>query len=69
MTLDINTISESTDGDPAESMRYVYIERPRCPLCDSVSLKTVHSEDQNDGSVKRDTRCRDCGHRFFVVVE
>ncbi len=48
----------------------VFIERPRCPVCESASLKTLRSiADQGDGTSARRTACRKCGHRFTVVVE
>jgi transcriptional regulator NrdR family protein len=58
-----------SDDDPAEELRYVFIDRPRCPRCYSDALRTKHSENQGDGSTKRDTECRDCGWRFYVVIE
>lgn len=58
-----------TPTDAAELARYVFIEKARCPVCDSADLQTIRSEDQGDGSVKRRTVCRDCSHKFFVVAE
>jgi len=55
--------------DPAESLRYVFVERPRCPACGSADLKTNKTTRDPDGSACRDTKCRDCGWHFFVVVE
>jgi len=66
------TRSKTDPDDPDDAsaaLRYVFIDRPRCPQCYSDSLKTKHSEGQGDGSVKRDTECRDCGWQFFVVLE
>jgi transposase-like protein len=63
------TTSERDPTDAAESLRYVFIEKPRCPACGSDELKTLRSNKENDGSVSRDTRCLSCNHQFFVVVE
>ena len=54
---------------PGEPERYVYIERPRCPVCWSADLKTRKSMRDEDDSITRDTLCRCCGWVFFVVVE
>lgn len=53
----------------AESLRYVFIERTRCPVCGSADLQTVRSKNQGDGTVERRTQCRGCFHKFIVVVE
>jgi len=53
----------------AEPLRYVYIERPRCPKCGSIDLQTIRSRNQGDGTIERRTQCRGCFHKFFVVVE
>ncbi len=66
---DATAEQQNDQDDAAESMRYVFIERARCPNCYSDSLDTKHSDDQGDGSVKRDTHCRDCGWKFFVIEE
>jgi hypothetical protein len=60
---------EQEHADAAERDRYVFIERPRCPLCSSLRLKTDRTERHGDESVTRHTHCRDCGAKFFVVVE
>lgn len=54
-----------------ESRRYVFITKPRvaCPVCGGGSLKTTRSVDQLDGTSKRTTNCRTCGHHFFIIVE
>jgi DNA-directed RNA polymerase subunit RPC12/RpoP len=63
----------STTGQYAtadDSLRYVFIERPRCPACGSTELQTVRSKsDKTDGSTSRRTACKECGHKFFVIVE
>ena len=62
-------VNTTTIPDAAERDRYVYVERPRCPRCTSPKLKTLRSEDQGDDSTMRTTVCRDCRHKFYVVVE
>jgi hypothetical protein len=56
-------------ADAAETLRYVYVERPRCPVCGSDDLHTTRSEDQGDGSTAKTTNCRTCRHHFFVILE
>ena len=58
-----------TDTTATESLRYVFIERARCPACGSDDLHTTRVEDQGDGSTARTTNCRRCKHHFFVIVE
>ncbi|MCX7424383.1 MAG: hypothetical protein NTW96_01895 [Planctomycetia bacterium] len=53
----------------AEPERYVFVVRPRCPVCGNADLQTIRSKAQGDGTVERRTQCRSCYHRFFVVVE
>ncbi len=54
----------------AESLRYVFIARPRCPVCESANLHTIRSRtDRVEGVTTRRTICRGCGHKFFVVIE
>ena len=60
---------EASTTDAAELDRYVYIRRARCPICESPELKTQKTVDNGDDSLTRETKCRECGHRFFVVVE
>lgn len=57
------------DATADDSLRYVHIERPRCPACGSADLQTIRSKDQGDGSKARRTACKKCGHKFFVIVE
>lgn len=55
---------------PADRMGIVFVERPRCPACNSTKLKTLRSvADQGDGSCKRRTQCKACDHRFDLVLE
>jgi len=55
--------------DAAEHLRFEFVRRPRCPACQSSNIQTIRSSDQGDGTTKRHTQCRDCQHRFFVIVE
>ena len=67
---DHRNTSEPDQADAAESLRYVFVKRARCPACFSDQLQTRHSDPpESDGSVRRDTDCRNCGHHFYVVVE
>ena len=62
--------SKRTLPPPGDSARYVFCERARCPGCGSVRLKvykTIGGDD--DDSVTRYTRCKDCGQRFIIVAE
>ena len=52
-----------------DSLRYVFVERPRCPACGSGDLQTIRSQNQHDGTTSRRTWCKVCNHRFFVIVE
>ena len=65
----MTTPSNTTEPAGDESLRYVFVERTRCPACGSSDLQTIRSKDQGDGTVERRTQCRSCFHRFFVVVE
>jgi len=60
---------DHADADPAERARYVYHRRPRCPCCQSASLKTQRTSRHGDESVTRHCVCRECGARVFLVVE
>lgn len=63
----VQTLADDPTG--TDALRYVFVERARCPACGSADLQTVRSKDQGDGTVERRTQCRGCFHRFFVVVE
>lgn len=54
---------------PPRPDRYVFIQRPRCPQCESLDLQTTKSKMGDDCSRMRWTRCRSCNHRFIVVAE
>jgi len=53
----------------AAEARYVYVERPRCPECQSVRILAYKTIDQGDGSLTRYTCCRDCQAKFILVLE
>jgi len=42
--------------------------RPRCPVCRKPRLRTIHSDTQPDGSVLRDSKCRNCGAKVLVIA-
>lgn len=52
-----------------DHLRYVFVERTRCPACGATDLQTLRSKTDQDGSVSRRTACRTCGHKFFVILE
>ena len=53
----------------AEPMETVFLERPRCSLCESTDLETIRSYDQGDGSIMHRKRCKKCDYRFKIVFE
>ena len=59
-----------TEGtDAAKLTRYVFVERPRCPVCGSIDLQTVRTERQVDETKIQRKKCRRCAHRFLVIWE
>lgn len=40
-----------------------------CPECLAVRPKVLRSQDQGDGSIRQSCICRECGHRFYAVLE
>jgi len=62
-------VANPTQQQDADELRYCYIERARCPVCGSTDLETKRSQDQHDGTTSRRTWCKECNHRFFVIVE
>lgn len=58
----------NTTGTTPDAFRYVFLQRPRCPVCESAELKTLRTN-QVDGVTSRRTECRECRHKFFVIVE
>jgi hypothetical protein len=61
--------ASTTTTDAAESDRYVFIERARCPKCGSDDLHTTRGKNQGDGSTCTTTNCRTCKHHFFIITE
>ena len=49
--------------------KLVFIERARCPACESTDLHTRKSMANGDGTLTRDARCRGCDLLFLIVVE
>ena len=48
----------------------VVVERPRCPRCGGTRLRKYRSlTDQGDGTALWWVCCRNCAHRFKVVLE
>lgn len=60
---------ELTKEDASEPLRYVYVVAPRCPCCDSKSLKVYAKFSEADGSVRQYTRCRKCKWTFRVISQ
>lgn len=56
-----------TTTEPLE--RYIYAERPRCPVCGSIRLLAYRTTRHADGAVSRYTKCADCGEKIIVVLE
>ncbi len=64
------TDATPNDDRPRDEREIVTFERPRCPECNSLNLKTNRTvATDGDGVATRDTRCRACGIRFFVIAE
>jgi hypothetical protein len=59
----------SLPEDSSEPDRYVFCERPRCPICECTDLQTLRSQKNGDGTITQRKRCRSCDHRFSVVWE
>jgi len=56
--------------EQGEPLRYIFIERPRCPVCSKANLRTLRCKtDRLEDTVSRRTLCLECGHRFFVILE
>jgi DNA-directed RNA polymerase subunit M/transcription elongation factor TFIIS len=63
------TITDTT-GDPAGVGRFVFVLAARCPVCNSRNLRTKKTRPrESDGSVTRETQCKECHHHFLVVIE
>ena len=62
----------STTAGQANSDRepeFIFVERPRCPLCGSRELKTYRSTSHDDGTRERHARCVSCGQRSRLIIE
>ena len=62
-------VNKTNTNDASEFCRYVYVTRPRCPQCQGILLKVYKSRSDPDGPLVRYTRCRECDHRFVVIVD
>ncbi len=62
----MSTDNAQHDREPMET---VFLERPRCSVCECYDLETIRSYDQGDGSIMQRKRCKDCGYKFKVVWE
>ncbi|MEX0884984.1 MAG: hypothetical protein WD009_00965 [Phycisphaeraceae bacterium] len=47
----------------------IFVERPRCPWCESVALKVRRTVRQGDDSILRFVTCRRCEKKFKIVCE
>jgi predicted Zn finger-like uncharacterized protein len=56
-------------AEASDPLRYVFIERTRCPACRSAKLRTQHTQTAADGSVTRSIKCQRCGHNFYGILE
>lgn len=52
----------------APSYVHLVVERPRCPRCGSYSLFCYRSCHNGDGTRTKWTQCRECAHRFRVII-
>ena len=57
------------DDQAANKPALVFIERPRCPHCNSVRLLSHRTDRNGDDSITRRCRCAGCGRRVDVVLE
>jgi DNA-directed RNA polymerase subunit M/transcription elongation factor TFIIS len=54
---------------PRDELPIVSVERPRCPYCGKLEIKTTRSTYcKADDSSTRTTVCLKCGKRFIVIV-
>jgi hypothetical protein len=42
---------------------------PACPYCGSAGRITVRTTTERDGSITRNTRCRECSRSYVLVLE
>ena len=55
---------------PADKpLRYVEFTRPRCPGCQSVRLKSRHTDTLEDGTARRHSVCQNCGWKGIVIAK
>ena len=64
-----NSDEQATMHTSKAEPRYVYVERPRCPECQSVQILAYKTIDGGDGSLSRYTLCRSCHAKFILVME
>jgi len=57
------------DRPPREGPPYLFIERPRCPNCGSLKLRTYRTSRHGDDSLTRHAACADCGQKVLIVLE
>jgi len=48
--------------------RYVFVDRPRCPECQSVNLKPYRTTTDGE-TISRHEACQTCGTKFILVLE
>jgi hypothetical protein len=60
---------KSANSPKPEPARYVFVEAPRCPNCESTRLKIVRSVRNGRVGRLKWAWCRDCPWRFKIVVE
>lgn len=57
------------DDRPDDGLRYVFVDRPRCPSCNCAELSAaIRSKRDGDATIQR-RECLDCSHRFWLVWE
>lgn len=54
---------------PAEQLRYVFVEAPRCPACGSARHSIQRTATEGDGTRRRSVKCQVCRHNFILVIE
>ncbi len=63
-------VDDGRRSDDHRKLPVVMVPRPRCPRCQGTALKKYRSiRDQGDGTAVAWVRCRDCNHRFKVIME
>jgi hypothetical protein len=46
-----------------------FVKLPTCPYCGSPQRITVRSTREADGSITRNTRCKQCSESYVLVLE